>query len=276
MIKFYFSKDFRGEGISKDLERGFLVDYNGKNLVQEGMGLGAPAIKTNNGTYFSSNSRILKISEREYIKEFYINSELIWEIFKSDSERFNDFNLLTIFINKLTDLYKRMPFIQRKLLSMGILVRNLFQTKSKIKRIRPIGKILFKYNINNSSLLIEVDFSNIIRNNRNKITKICLLNELGGDYFDSCKKGDQILNPPSGWVKIDEDNKTKLYSKKYKLDFQVAILHKSPDFNLDFIIGRENLSNFCWAGFDIEIDIKSLQYQKNEYKINYVCKLLEK
>jgi len=79
--------------VSEGIERGILVNYKKKCIVQEGMGLGAPAIKTRNGTFFSCNSKLTKISEKEYTKEFYIDSELI---------KIGDF-LTKFFSNKIKD-----------------------------------------------------------------------------------------------------------------------------------------------------------------------------
>ena len=276
MIKFYLLDNFHGEGISQGIERGVLVDYKGECLVQEGLGLGAPAIKTKTRTFFSCNSKLSKISETAYLKKFYIDSELIWEFSKSQSERFYDFNLLTILINKITDLYKILPHFQRELLPLGIVARNFFQTHSRIKSCRPIGSIAFRYNIFQNHISVNVDFSDIIRNNGNNISKICVLNELGGDFFDASIWKDKISHPPSGWEKLNGYFGKKLYSKDLKIDFGLEFIDKIPNYNFDFIIGREKVSNFCWAGFDIEIDVRSIKNPRNDCNLKYICGLNEK
>jgi hypothetical protein len=275
LLEFYFSKNFKGEGISEGIERGILVDYNNKCIVQEGMGLGSPAIKTNNGTFFSSNSELIEVSDKEYIKEFDINSELVWEIFKVRSEKYKSINLLTIFINKLTDLYKRLRVIQPILLKLGILTRDFFQTNSEINHIDSLGKIKFLYTILKDEVLIEVDFSQILKNNGKAISKICILNELGGEFFNYSKLGEKILAAPSGWEKIKGDTYKKLYSDKFNLEFDVKLLEYPHKCKIDFIVGREKLSNFCWAGFDIEININSdlLKSNLNNGKVKYICRL---
>ena len=161
MLKFYFSTNYKGVGISEGIERGILVDYNDKCLVQEGMGLGSPAVKTRNGTYFSCNSYLQKISDNNYKKEFYIDSELVWEIFNVKSVKLSNSGILTTFINKLTELYKKLPYLQKTLLKLGIITRDFFQTKSKIKKSGYLGKIVFYYKILNTGVLIEVDFTHI-------------------------------------------------------------------------------------------------------------------
>lgn len=275
MLKFYFSTNYKGVGISEGIERGILVDYNDKCLVQEGMGLGSPAVKTRNGTYFSCNSYLQKISDNNYKKEFYIDSELVWEIFNVKSVKLSNSGLLTTFINKLTELYKKLPYLQKTLLKLGIITRDFFQTKSKIKKSGYLGKIVFYYKILNTGVLIEVDFTHIMTQNSKNISKICLLNELGGDYFNSRKIGKKICNPPSGWVKLDGEKNKKLYSKEFKIDFDVDIIKIIPDYKFDFIFGREKLSDFCWAGYDIEIDVNSIKNQQNVCKIQYICNLKE-
>ena len=275
LLKFYFSNEFKGIGISEGIERGVLVDYNNECIVQEGMGLGSPAIKTKNGTYFSCTSILQKISDTEYKKEFYIDSELVWEILKLKSKRLNDSSLLTSFINKLTELYKKLPYLQKNLLKLGIFSRDFFQIKSKIKHSGYLGKILFNYKFLKDGVLIEIDFSNIITHNKKSVSKICVLNELGGDYFDSRKVGSKIGEPPSGWVELNGRKDNKLYSKRFKIDYDVKILKITPEYKFDLIYGREKLSDFCWAGYDIEIDVNSINDQRNEYKLQYFCNLKE-
>ena len=81
MIEFDLSTNYKGEGISEGLERGILVFFEGKNLVQEGMGLGTVALRSRNLTYFGKKNRLRKISANEYAKEFNIDTVMTWKIF---------------------------------------------------------------------------------------------------------------------------------------------------------------------------------------------------
>jgi len=138
-----------------------------------------------------------------------------------------------------------------------------------------LGKISFNYKIFDNSVLINVDFSQIVKYNGKNISKICILNELGGVFFNACKSNDKLFPPPSGWVKLEGNKSKKLYSKELKTDFDLEIIEKSPNYSFDFIYGREKVSNFCWAGFDIEIDTKSIKNLKNDCNLIYVCNLNE-
>lgn len=275
MLDFYFSNEFKGKGISKGLERGLLVSYSGLNLVQEGMGLGAPAIKSKNRTFFSRTSKLKQLSENEFAKDFYIDSEMVWEILKLKAESLNRLSLLTTFVNNLTDIYKKFPHMQRNLLKLGIFSRNFFQVKSKIIKYGYIGTLRFYYTILNNKVEISVDFSTILKKNKNRISKVCILNELGGDFFNFTKIGDKILPPPVGWVKKTSLGDQSLYSKDLELEFNVEIIMKPSNFNVDFIYGRENISNFCWAGFDIEINITSAKDNEEEF-LKYICTFKQK
>jgi hypothetical protein len=271
LLKLYFSNDFKGEGISAGLQRGLLIDFAESCLVQEGMGLGAPAIKTKTGTYFSTTSILTNISPNVYIKEFTIDSELLWKIFGSDSEQKETPRLLTTFINKLNDLYKKAPYIQKSLLKLGIVSRDFFCAKSRPTKIGSLGKIRFKYKILKNSVHIWVDVSDIMNMNGERISKICILNELGGDFFDARKLNSHIFKPPAGWVKIEEVNPPILHSKELGIDFSLKIINNTPNLKYELVYGREKISNFCWAGFDIEIDAKSLGLDRADYQIEYVC-----
>ena len=272
MIDFGFSNEYRGEGISEGLERGLVVSYNDINLVQEGMGLGASAIKSKTSTYFSRKSKLIKLADAHYIKEFYIDSELKWKILPFKGEGTKTVNPITFFINKLTDFYKRAQVFQPNLLQMGIFSRNFFQVKPVLINTGYLGKMTFDYELDKKKIVINADFSDIIKRNGKYFTKICILNELGGDYFDSIKQGTKVSNPPSGWVKINSLQGKKLYSSNFGLTFIMDIIEKGPNCRLTFTLGREKISNFCWAGFGIEVDVKSIKSEE-DHSLKYRCEI---
>lgn len=274
MIDYGFSNAYRGEGISEGLERGLIVNFNDENLVQEGMGLGAPAIKSKASTYFSKRSKLIQVGKNHYIKEFFIDSELKWKILPFKPEGTKTVNPITFFINKASDFYKKLQRFQPNLLKMGIFSRNFFQVKSILIDAGYLGKVIFNYEFDEKGIIIRADFSDITKKNGRYLSKICILNELGGDYFDSMKVGTMILNPPSGWVAIDGLKDKELYSRNHKLTFSTDIIETGPNSRLTYTIGREKISNFCWAGFGIEIDIKSIK-SIGDQSIKYFCKINE-
>ena len=114
MLEFDLSTNYKGEGISKGLERGVLVFFDGKNVVQEGMGLGTVALRTRNLTYFSRSGKLKRISENEYVKEFYIDTIMMWKLFNKHSM------FLTKIIEEFGNFYKKEEgSTQDLLLTMG-------------------------------------------------------------------------------------------------------------------------------------------------------------
>ena len=270
MIEFALSTNYKGEGISEGLERGILVFFDGKNLVQEGMGLGTVALRTKNLTYFSKKSRLIKKSENEYTKEFYIDSIMTWKLF----------NRRSIFLTKLLEefgnFYKREGgSTQDLLLNIGVWSRKLFGMKSEMANYRHLGKVIFNYKLLENQVIISVDFSQILKDNPENLKFVCILNELGGDYFNSARIGKKILAAPSGWNEIKDSQSLKmikLYSEGLKLEFGVKVLRNTPNFKINHFFGRENIANYCWAGFVMEIEIGSIDYKNEDCLIEYICK----
>jgi hypothetical protein len=270
MIEFDLLTNFKGEGISEGLERGVLVFFDGKNLVQEGMGLGTIALRTKNLTYFSKNSRIKRVSENEYTKVFYIDSIMSWKIFNKRSI------FLTKLLEEFGNFYKREGgSTQDLLLNIGVWSRKLLGIKSEMANYRKLGNVIFNYQFLKNQVNVSVDFSQILKDNPENLKFLCILNELGGDYFNSIKIGKSILAAPSGWNEIKNSKslkKIKLYSKGLKLDFGIEILRNIPNFKINHFFGRENIAEYCWAGFIMEIDLESINFENNDCHIEYICK----
>ncbi|MBD3255573.1 MAG: hypothetical protein GF383_10805 [Candidatus Lokiarchaeota archaeon] len=271
MVRFKFSNDFKGEGISNGLDRGLLVSYKSLNLVQEGMGLGTPALKTNTRTFFSRTSKLTKLSENTYKKTFYIDSELIWDFISLWNNNDNDYQIFTALINKLTDLYKKFSKFQTNLLKLGLFSQNLIGISSRIISRGILSKIVTYYEIKKNKVIIEVDFSNVLKLNKNQFKKICILNELGGNHFNLSISNGFIYPPPSGWVSLNAKNYPSLFSEDLNLKFNVIVISITEGIAYDFVYGRESMSNFCWAGYDIEIELDSIKKPETNHSIKYLC-----
>jgi len=270
MLEFDLSTNYKGEGISEGLERGVIVFFDGKNLIQEGMGLGTVALRTKNLTYFSKKSRLKRISENEYTKLFYIDSIMTWKIFNKRSI------VLTKLLEEFGNFYKQEgTSTQDLLLNIGVFLRKILGITSEMASYRHLGKVIFNYKLRENKVIISADFSHMLNNNPEKLKYICILNELGGDFFNRSKIGNNVLPAPSGWNKIKDLKsleKIKLYSDGLKLEFGIEVLRNIPNFKINYFFGRENLANYCWAGFVMEIDLESVDSNNEDCLIEYIVK----
>ncbi|MFX1521787.1 MAG: hypothetical protein ACFFCD_17920 [Promethearchaeota archaeon] len=270
MITFDLSPSYKGEGISEGLERGVLVFFDDKNLIQEGMGLGTVALRTRNLTYFSRSSKLKRLSVNEYVKEFYIDTIMNWKLFNKRSM------FLTKIIEEFGNFYKKEGgSTQDFLLTMGVWLRKLFGITSEMTNYKRLGKVIFNYKFLKNQVKVSVDFSQILKDNPEKLKFLCILNELGGDYFNRSKIGKQIRPAPSGWSKIKDSKsleKIKLYSEGLKLEFGIEILRILPICKINYFFGRENIANYCWSGFGMEIDINSIDSNAEQCLIEYIFK----
>src|SRR5665647_1557256 len=112
-IIYYSDDSYLGEGVSLGIARGILVKYKGKNITQEGLGLGNLALKNGLMTYFASTNKTVQINETQFRKTFLIDSILWWKINGK----------LSIFLTKVIDVlaqfYMLFPSLQNKSLKMG-------------------------------------------------------------------------------------------------------------------------------------------------------------
>ncbi len=270
MIEFDLSTKYKGEGISEGLERGALVFFEGKNLVQEGMGLGTVALRSRNLTYFSRNSRLRQISANEYAKEFNIDTVMTWKILNKRSI------ILTKLLEEFVNFYKKEGVdTQDLLLKIGVWLRRILGIKSELTNYRSLGKVDFFYKLLENEIGITVDFSQVLNNNSENLKSVCILNELGGDFFNKSKVSKLILPAPSGWNQIKDPQslkRIKLYSKRLKLEFGIEVLRNASHFKISYFFGRENVADYCWAGFIIEIDLESVDKNNTDCLIEYIVK----
>ncbi|MBD3185560.1 hypothetical protein GF325_01930 [Candidatus Bathyarchaeota archaeon] len=276
LFKYYLSDEYKGMGVSEGLQRGLLVTVDGKDIVQEGMGMGAPALVTGDATYFSANARSTKVNKNHLRKEFTIDSVLTWRWnwFNFKLEKFEKINLVTWFINKWMAFYKERTMLQAPLLKLGMRVRKVLSVDSTIKHFGNLGKVIVDYHVDHGTNMVnvQVNFGDLL-DHANQSTKICIMNEFGGDYFDALMDRGRIIAPPTGWVKKEvsrTNEEMPFYSTGLGVSFDMGIT-SLPDMPVELAMGRENLENFCWAGYDLEIDASGYHSLKSDPVIEFKC-----
>lgn len=247
-IIYYSDDSYLGEGVSLGITRGILVKYKGKNITQEGLGLGNLALKNGLMTYFASTNKTVQINETRFIKTFLIDSILLWKINGK----------LSIFITKVIDVmaqfYMLFPSIQNKSLKMATYLRNLLKITPQIMRTEPIAEACFNYYIEDDELHVECNIKSLM----GYFKKVFILNELGADYFQKGIKNGKTVSAPSGWnyIKSSPDS-TSFYNTEYNLSFFIKKINVQDLIPYKFLWGREKTKDLSWVGFEFEFDCRN-------------------
>ena len=68
-----------------------------------------------------------------------------------------------------------------------------------------------------------------------------------------------MVDPPTGWQPLARDLPTPaLYDGHHGLRFSLSSIAVTPEAPHKLFWGREKTADYCWAGFEIEVDVRHL------------------
>ena len=262
-IRFLSDSQYPGEGKSAGLARGMLVFLGERNLTREGMGLGSPAFKYPTATVFARAGFPETRADQGIIKEFPMDTRISWG--KQDM----DVPLLTCALEIVTSMYKKAPWLQPNCLGLGQKLLSRFSLQPHLRPIPSRGETTIKYQQQGHALEIEC----VITARQQKLPQVCLLNELGADFFSRGWRGGQFILPPSGWEQVPAMmDPTWLCDPDSGWAFSISGLEVEGEAKARLYWGREEAPNLCWAGFIIELTpYRPLQVVKCRYKVEFTC-----
>ena len=282
-MELFFDDAYKGFGHSEGLARGLQLQVDGKDLTQEGMGLGTVAIKYGRRTVFSRNYST-KID-----KEPGSGAEIIVRTYKLDTILLTGFKgkhseIWTKQRDAFIEAYKKHFKSQNFQLSIDRNFRKLFKIERVFSEIDPIGeaKITYKFDksdsLKNKGTKVEVEVAFTLNEaNSFNFSKICIMNEMGADWFKESIKNDKRGKPPSAWEIFDpRDYNAGLYDNEHKLKFSIKDVSVSEGLEYKIYWGREKTSELCWAGFTIEIETNKTKLTTNQIgncKYTIHCKI---
>ena len=249
----FLDNSYKGFGHSEGLARGLQIRINGDNLTQEGMGLGTIAIKYNGTTVFSQGYYDEKNEDMIKCRTFFLDSELNIGV-----KRIPGFNLTHLW-DKFTEHYKTSRLHQIFHRISGQFFDWVFQIERAFVKVESKAEAEFCYDISDFIIKVQAE----IKIKEVSFSKICLMNEMGADWFTEAKLGGKSFPVPGGWDKLSGDSLPSLYSPKHGLNFSIRDIKVSGNLPFEIFWGRENNSKLCWTGFTIEISPNaSLDFQE--------------
>jgi len=230
--------------------------FDNQELVEEGMGFGAPIVKYRDKTYFStsadvsiqenySNFSLQKtfildaISRKKFWRTTYIDDGVYSIVRKSFAKLYLNHKNLSPFFNNIMEL------------------RNVAKIQTEFQKVKPRGTIKVKYEFQPLIINVCVDFSDLTLGG---CEELLVLNEQGSTVFDKYADTDGLKlfgNKIGGWDKVTA-NQACIMSCNKQLSFWLwkkegALLQR----------GWENTKRrFSWAGLSYSLypNCKSFSY----------------
>jgi hypothetical protein len=262
-LELFLDDTYKGFGHSAGLARGLQLLVDEENLTQEGMGIGTVALKVGGVTLFSQKYRDDPTDGNKYVRTYSLDTAL-WIGIKG-----LPLFQLTRIREAMVGFYKEHPKFQGFQLAAGRKMRRLFQVKRVFRKTEPTGEARILYEIHKNENTNEVQIAATISSFKEVNGKICLMNEMGADWFTEARKQDKTIGAPTAWEDLtydkistgeaDQTSKKQevypsLYAPTYDLFFDIqdiVVSHKLP---YKVYWGREKTKELCWAGFTIEIN----------------------
>jgi hypothetical protein len=240
------------------LQKGLILFSGERELAGEGIGLGVPAVRYKDRTYFSGSSTLRTEQTRGHataIKKFCLNlaTERTFKNISLETKTTRTIkrNLDRLYMNRR---HLRLLAIENLLEQVGIR-RAFTQTK-------PVGSVTITYRINPPYIKIEAEFSLL---QKTGLQRIILLNEQGSThfrkYYDS--NGTVLFDEDIGaWETVDA-SWACIHNVEDRFGFR---LWKHKDATLHR--GREFLQgSHDWVGLDYEANPENLHF---DYDIELV------
>lgn len=245
-IQLILEDSYKGYGHSQGLARGLQLFWDGENRTQEGMGLGTIAIKEDGCTYFSKNYRDFAEETKVSARAFSLDTVLL------TGPKGMESSLLTWLRDLGIAFYKKHPKTQAAQLSADRFLRRFFCIHRVFKTVRPKAEAVVNYDLGQNEVLLTFKTS-IPEFGR---PKICLMNELGADWFDKGLMEGKVVPPPSAWQPLAKGKQSPLlYSTRLGLSFGISDIYVSDNLPYQLFWGREKTQELCWAGFILEIEV---------------------
>lgn len=257
MLKFDISHLYNGTGVSQGLDRGLLVYKDDNLLLEEGMGLGACAFQTGGYTYFASIKEIKKTGD-SFAIIYIIDTTLELKVLGIKSRfivRVQEFIAKNIYMKYIKS--------QKLILMLWTFSNIIFNVKSYFVKVPILGEMRVLYSLKKNDILVDISCAT-----KKICSKIFVMNELGGSFFDKSIVSGEFLDPPSGWQKME--SLSELFSSTQSLAFTIEEKNIPDNVKSNLYWGREQIQNkCCWAGFESEIICDSCKFEHYQYLIKF-------
>jgi hypothetical protein len=241
------------------LQKGLVLVYKGKEVIEEGIGFGVPVIKYQDKTVFSGTAKIIQ-SPRSgcFEKHFQLDTVSTKRFYKT---HVNDhfYEVIHKLFEKAYLGHQTMQPINNKIMEL----REILKIKTEFRQIPSRGVVKVRYDLTDKAVNVSVDYSGV---NVEDSTEVLSLNEQGASCFPCYTDSDgaQLFGGRIGaWDMVTAETAT-LSSADSSLAFSLE-----PKVSARLFRGWEQTRNrFSWAGLSYSMPPKRSGF---DYKIRLVC-----
>jgi len=229
------------------IQKGLILMLDGKELIEEGLGFGAPVVKYKDKTYFSSSAKISikkkpsfysiskkylldTVSRKKFWRATYINDGVYSSIRKTFEKEYLSNKNLSPFFNAVMEL------------------RQLAKIKTDFVKVKARGTVTVTYEIQPALINVSVDFSDLTLNG---CDEVLVLNEQGSTIFEKYAdaSGLKLFRREIGAWDLVTAEQASLMDAKAQLAFSLQNTHRAALFR-----GWERTRNrFSWAGLSYSL-----------------------
>ncbi len=229
------------------LQKGLVLLIDGSELIEEGMGFGVPIVRYEDKTFFSSTA---DVSIRKVGSD-----SILTKVYSLDTVSLKKFGQASYIDDGLYSSLRKtfqMLYLKHKKLSpifnKAMELRDLANIKTEFITVKPRGTITVTYHCQPTTIIIQIDFSNITLN---KCLELIVLNEQGSSVFKRYVDSNGLTllgNKIGAWEEVTA-KRASLQSAKREVSF---ILQKEDGVQL-FRGWEQTRKRFSWAGLSYSL-----------------------
>lgn len=226
------------------LQKGLVLVYKGKEVIEEGIGFGVPVVKYQDKTLFSCSAKIVQnIKPDCFEKHFLLDTVSTKRFFKT---HVNDsfYEAVHKLFEKAYLGHQTMQPVNNKIMEL----REILKIKTEFNQVKPRGVVKVRYQLNDEAVDVSADFSNLTIEGS---LEFLLLNEQGASCFPcySDSDGTRLLGGRIGAWDLVTAKKAAFSSIDGSLAFSLE-----PKASARLFRGREQTRNrFSWAGLSYSL-----------------------
>ncbi|MCJ7560956.1 hypothetical protein MUO79_10135 [Candidatus Bathyarchaeota archaeon] len=232
------------------LQKGLLLLWENREVVEEGAGFGVPVAVFSDQTYFTSSATTYihrgdsgLLLEKRYILDSITEKKWRNRVFRSN-------RLQKLVSDSIEKTYRDHPIIRNFILPL-INVRNRLGIMTTFTKTKPRGEVTVFYRLSPNCIGIKADFTKL---EKRGLKKIVLLNEQGSHFFRKLKiNNSSLLDEAIGEWRLIIAAEVCLSDQEETLVFQMQNLP-----NCQLFVGRECIAGLlAWVGLEYEISRNS-------------------
>lgn len=243
------------------LQKGIVLVFKGRELVEEGVGMGVPVAIYSDEAYFAGSAELSKDCEdgKTITKHFFMDSvsRKSWKANGIVNSR-----IYRTVSGLSAGIYRNYRNLRRFIFPL-IMLRNKLGVRTVYAKALSRGEIAVTYSVEHGNLGIRADFGRL---NRKSLRKVVFLNEQGATFFRRFRdsEGSDVVGDKVGaWEHVDGEW-ASLSDVDHTLSFSVRQL-----FGCRLFVGREYVKGYlAWTGLGYEV-------QPNLDTLNYVVRVQE-